>query len=689
MPLRALEAEDLLRLRFLGEPELSPDGSRLLAVETTVDPRRNRYRSRLIAVDPLEGGTPLPWTNPPEEGRDRHPCFSPGGRQVAFFSDRSGSDQIWLMPAGGGEARQLTRVKGITDFAWLDERRLLLTVREGRDGPEPPDPKEEGPLPEEAGAQRERYTRDVRVIDRIFYRIDTVGYIFQERSHLFLLDLAEMPADGEPAGPERLRRLTGPGEYDDEEAAPSPDGRQVAYVSRRDDMHPDLTDLYVVPAEGGEPRRLSAGGGGVGSPSWSPDGARIAYLFSRKHPDGSQGNAEVWLVAADGSSPARSLSGGTDRSFLDASIGDTRGHDGGARLAWSADGGRIYALVSDRGSTRLFGLAVADGRAEALTPEEPSLFGVAWPRDRSFFVALGTDARTPCDLWRGRPDEEGLRRLTRINAELLDSVDLGAPEHFTFRAKPGSPEVDGWLLRPADNGPQARPVPAVLEVHGGPAAMYTGAFFFEFQLLRARGFAVLWSNPRGSEGYGEAFRNSIHGRWGTDDFEDVMALLDAGLARGGLDPERVGIAGGSYGGFMTNWAVSHTDRFRAAVTMRSVVNWESDFGSGDFGFLDDEMFGGALPWRDPEPYRRMSPLTYVDRIRTPLLILHAENDWRCPIEQGEQLYAALKKLGRTVRFVRYPGESHELSRSGKPWHRVDRLERIVGWFEEYLAGPRG
>ncbi|MDI3297980.1 MAG: S9 family peptidase [Bacillota bacterium] len=686
---RALEAEDLFRLRFLGEPELSPDGSRLLCVETTVDPKANGYRSRLVALDPRRGGAPLPWSNPPEGHSDRHPRFSPGGRQVAFLSDRSGSDQVWVMPADGGEARQLTQVKGIAAFAWLDEGRLLLTVREGRDGPEPPEPKEEGPAPDDPAAQRRRYTRDVRVIDRIFYRVDTVGYVYKERSHLFLLDLARLPADGEPAGPGRLRRLTGPGEYDDEEAEPSPDGRLVAYVSRRDEAHPDLSDLYVVPSEGGEPRRLTAGVGAARAPAWSPDGDRIAYLFARKHPDGSWGNEEAWLAEVAGAAPARVLSGGYDRSLVDASLGDTRGHDGGGRPAWSADGSRLYALASDRGATRLVAVDVTSGGVEVLSEEEPSLLAVAWPRDRSFFVALGTEALAPCDLWRGRPGEPGLERLTRINGELLDGIDLGVPERFTFRARPGSPEIDGWLLRPAGNGPQAEaPAPAVLEVHGGPAMMYTGAFFFEFQLLRAHGFAVLWSNPRGSEGYGEAFRNAIHGRWGTDDFEDVMALLDAGLARGGLDPARVGIAGGSYGGFMTNWAVGHTDRFRAAVTMRSVVNWESDFGTGDYGFLDDEMFGGALPWRDPEPYRRMSPLTYVERIRTPLLILHSENDWRCPVEQAEQLYAALKKLGRTVLFVRYPEESHELSRSGQPWHRLDRLERIVGWFEQYLR-PAG
>ncbi|MBX5464165.1 MAG: S9 family peptidase [Clostridia bacterium] len=689
MTLRALEAEDLFRLRFLGEPELSPDGSRLLCVETTIDPKRNGYRSRLVAFDPERGGPPRPWTNPPEGRSDRHPRYSPGGGQVGFLSDRSGSNQLWLMPADGGEARQVTQVKGIADFAWVDERRLLLTVREGEEGPEPPEPEEEGPPPDEAAAQRKRYTRDVRVVDRIFYRIDSVGYIHRERSHLFLLDLSELPAGGEPAGPERLRRLTGPGGWDDEEARPSPDGRRVAFVSRRDEAHPDLTDLYVLSLEGGEPRRLTAGGGGVGEPAWSPDGERIAFLFARKNPDGSSGNAEAWWVPADGSGAAQPLSAGYDRSLVDASLGDTRGHDGGAPLVWSPDGSRLYALASDRGATRLVAVEVGGGRVETLTGEEPSLFGIAWPRDRSFFVALGTEALAPCDLWRGRPGEGGLRRLSRINGELLDGIDLGVPERFTFRARPGSPEIDGWLLRPAGNGPEAGvPAPVVLEVHGGPAMMYTGAFFFEFQLLRARGFAVLWSNPRGSEGYGEAFRNAIHGRWGTDDFEDVMALLDAGLARGGLDPERAGIAGGSYGGFMTNWAVGHSDRFRAAVTMRSVVNWESDFGTGDFGFLDDEMFGGALPWRDPEPYRRMSPLTYVEAIRTPLLILHSENDWRCPIEQAEQLYAALKKLGRTVLFVRYPGESHELSRSGKPWHRLDRLERIAGWFEQYLR-PAG
>ncbi|PZN07416.1 MAG: peptidase S9 family protein, partial [Bacillota bacterium] len=293
----------------------------------------------------------------------------------------------------------------------------------------------------------------------------------------------------------------------------------------------------------------------------------------------------------------------------------------------------------------------------------------------------------------GRDEPAGeIRSATRLsvaNERLLADVEVVEPETFTFQSD--GKLLDGWLLRPVGFEP-GKKYPAILHIHGGPMFMYGYAFCHELQLLAARGYAVFFTNPRGSQGYGQEFCTAIRGDWGNRDYRDLMACVDAVLERFDfIDPERLGVAGSSYGGYMTNWIVTHTDRFRAAVTMDCIANGYSFFGTSDLGY--DDLFGlGVPPWEDPLRYLEMSPLHHIARCKTPLLIMHSEMDLRCPIEQAEQLYTALKVRGVPTEFVRFPGESHGLSLGGKPWHRVYRLDRIVEWFDRYLqpaSGPRG
>jgi acylaminoacyl-peptidase len=274
------------------------------------------------------------------------------------------------------------------------------------------------------------------------------------------------------------------------------------------------------------------------------------------------------------------------------------------------------------------------------------------------------------------------RRLTELNAALFAEVELAKQEEFAFRGADGW-DLQGWVIRPARTTPEER-LPTILEIHGGPSAMYGYSFFMEFQMLAARGYAVVFSNPRGSTGYGRVFSSAVTYDWGGKDYEDIMAGLDAAIARGGIDPQRLGVAGGSYGGFMTNWAVGHTDRFTAAVTMRCLANAASFFGTSDAGWwlAVDEM--GATPWEDLDKLMRHSPITYVANIHTPLLILHSDNDLRCPISEGEQMFAALKYLGRETKLVKFEGQSHDLSRNGHPRSRVIRLHEILNWFQRYI-----
>jgi dipeptidyl aminopeptidase/acylaminoacyl peptidase len=332
-------------------------------------------------------------------------------------------------------------------------------------------------------------------------------------------------------------------------------------------------------------------------------------------------------------------------------------------VAVPAGGGGAVNLVE--GDHQICAFHVTpDGRRAALVMADPVNPGEVYALDLE-----GDRAGTP-------------RCLTDLNADLFAEVQVLEPERLRIKSSDDI-TVEGWVLKPPGFSKE-RKHPLILQIHGGPHAQYGSVLFHEFQVLAGLGYVVLYMNPRGSQGYGEDFARAINEAWGDRDYMDLMEAVDAILEEGYIDEKRMGVAGGSYGGYMTNWIVGHTDRFAAAVTMRSVVNMESFFGSSDFGFEMRNELGGA-PWQRRELYRKLSPITYVENIKTPLLIIHSEQDHRCPIEQAEQLYAALRALKREVLFIRYPEEGHGLSRGGKPEHRVDRLQRIIEWFSSVTA----
>ena len=695
---RRMRPEDLLRLRWAGEVAIEPSGLAVVYVESRMHGQDNRYRRRLVRVRAGEAAEPLT-----QGEHDHAPAWSPDGRGLAFLRHEGEEAQIWLLPAAGGEARALTSVAGgIGAFAWSPDGRHIAAVAHldgrgvvARAEGEPSGAGEARPgaavggLPgdsDDLETLYERHNRDVRITDELFYKLDGEGYFTARRGQLVVLDVARALAleEGRTAA---LRQLTF-GPYRHAGAVWSGDGRTLYCLSdhRPDhDREPWRKAVYRVPIDGGEAVQVSPlGAVSISDLAVRPDGAEIAYVLHRRE-DAGYDNGELWLQGGNGGVPRR-VAAQLDRPFGVHLAADVLG-GGRSGLGYAPDGRSLLTTVSDEGRVHLVRIDAETGAVTRLgSDEDVSVAAYAVDRAGRYVATIRTSPSMPGDVYRLDLEGGTVERLTDLNRTLFDEVALSEPERFTAIAPDGT-AVGGWVMRPYGFTAEGR-YPTALEIHGGPVGMYGQAYMHEFQVLAAAGYAVVYGNPRGSTGYGKAFCEAIRFRWGERDYMDVMALVDAAIARyAWIDADRLGVLGGSYGGYMTNWVVGHTDRFKAAVTMRSVVEWGALMGTGDLGPEWPERPGGEPPWRDDDWYRQQSPLTYVDNIVTPLLIEHQEGDLRCPVEQGEMLYTAVRFLGRApVRFVRYPGEFHGMSRSGQPMHRVHRLRQILDWFGRYLGG---
>ena len=651
-----LTPEDLYEFRFLTDAQISPDGSRVAYAVKLANASRDGYRGAIWLV-PFEGSRDAVQLTG-GAAQDSSPRWSPDGSRLAFLSDRGDPPKgrkrapknVYLLDLAGGEARQLTAfADDCADLVWSpDGRALAFVVRDPKEGED---------------------TDGVRVYDRLRYKTDEGGLGDGRRKHVWLAFV-----DG--ASPRRLTE----GDWDDTQPEFSADGGEIAFVSNRTaerDIN-TVADIHVTSLAGAV-RRITDGKGAYGNPSWSPDGAAISCYGTDRAIGSAARNIHLWVFPREGG-PGRDLLAGWDRTVGSSVISDMRAYIQTLPPAWTADR-RILFVGSDQGSANAYSCSAegADVRAETMGPQQV----VSWSldRERRRYAAVVASAIDPGNVFVGAVGGE-MRRLSRLNAELLRTRYLAPPERIEFTGADGW-QIEGWLLRPRGFDPSRR-WPLVLEIHGGPHTAYGHSFFHEFQVLAGRGYAVLYTNPRGSHAYGERFVTACVGDWGGKDFEDLMAAVDHVAAMGWVDERRLYVTGGSYGGFMTNWILGHTDRFRAAATQRSISNNVSAFGTSDIGwhFWEHEM-GAATPWRDERKLIERSPLSYVTRITTPLLILHAERDLRCPIEQAEQLFAALKVLGKEAVFVRFPEDNHDLTRAGKPSHRVEHCRRIADWFDAH------
>jgi dipeptidyl aminopeptidase/acylaminoacyl peptidase len=663
--------EDIFEIAVWGQLVFDPARPRLYGTESRADKRTNTMHRRIVLFETgpgLQDQAPVPLTTGTS---DAHPLPSPDGRWLAFVSRRSGSAQLWRLPLAGGEAIQTTFLQGgISDYAWSPDGQGVVVVAHIEDGCLAREAAAVQPGEQASDAELLAfYNREVRQIDHQYYKLDGEGFFDRGRDQLVWVPLLGAPVlltNGrdhycEPifaAGGECLYCLRHA--YDPESGHP-----QVRRVRRLDWTTRAWTELAL--------------------PEWSitglalsGDGSHLAFCATKPE---ELGYGLTTLYRYD----LRTCSLTDLSSQLDRSVGDDSSTDvpvtADARPVWHGDA--VLMLVSDAGRVGLANFA--GGNVEYLWEERRVVYDFAC-RDDDVALAI-SDPVHPSGLCLARLGmEAGATQFapTPWDGSSADGTDMRGPVQPTelWATAPDGTRVHTWFLCPPGPGPH----PVILEIHGGPMVMYGYRYFHEFQCLVQAGYAVVYTNPRGSQGYGHRFCDAIVGQWGDKDYGDILAGLDAALAAGtNLDARRVGVAGGSYGGFMVNWMISHTRRFQAAVTMRSVVNRFSAMGSSDMGWLRVPQYGQGPWWEEPEPYWQQSPLRYVSAIDTPLLIEHQEQDLRLPIEQGEQLYSALKYLGKTVELLLYPGESHGMSRTGKPWHRVHRLHAIVNWFDRHLA----
>ncbi len=677
---RGYAPEHYYDLVVVGDVAVSPDGANVAFTVTTVVEDENR-RHREIWVQPLSGGradgNAFPVTSSNEESSG--PRWSPDGSLLSFSSSRGDDpNPIWFVRVRGpgGEAFHIEGVDGAP--VWSPDGASIAYVKAPER--ETPGDADASPLEREGWIAPDAVSRtldatrfDGRVVTSMRYKQDgrlafQPHYLTREKRQLMVVG-----ADG--GTPTQLTQVA----FDVGNPVWSEDGRVIFFTGdeRQDDEldSENTGDIWAVDINVGTVRRLTSNPGTESAPAISPDGRRMAFLSSPAR--GSQSDLLVAEIGPDGSFRGEPANLTADWDLRP-----------GAPM-WSADGTSVLFSAGVAGDSHLFRASVGPAagpptadRVQQVTRGARRLSSFSFSDAGDVMAFTATDPVTPTELYVGPGDGSSEQKVTGFNDGWLSDVTLMPAEELTWTAEDGT-VIQGWMVRPV-NFRQGGSFPMVLKIHGGPHSAYGNTFFPTFHVLSAAGFFVLYTNPRGSSGYGHAFQYATRGEWGIVDREDYLAGVETALAAyPEIDANRLGVSGGSYGGFMTNWLTATTERFHAAVTSRSITNWESWWGTSDAQGLTEYEFYGP-PWEQRDLYRRLSPISYVENVTAPTLIIHSEQDYRTPIGDGEQWFMSLMKLGVPVELVRYPRSSHGLSRTGEPWLLVDRLERIRSWFEHFL-----
>ncbi len=644
---RNLTVDDYFRIQRVSDPQISPDGKWVAFVVSTMDLEEDESESRIWMM-PVEGGEAIPMTA--KGSSASRPRWSPDGKYLSFLAARDGGKaQVWTLFRKGGDSVQLTEVaQGVKSYDWSpDGGRLLLTLQD-------PKPRE---IKDDNGDDKKE-TPKPWVIDRLQFKQDYIGYLDRRRTHLYVFDVES----------KTTTQITS-GDFDDSAPVWSPDGKSVAFVSNRTDEpdHNYNTDIWVVaadnPDQGKTLLQVTHNPGADSSPTWSPDGKSIAYISITDMDALVYATPHLAVVSSKGGE-ANVLTEKLDRHM--------------SNPRFSLDGESICFVLEDSGERQLACIPAGGGTVERLVTGSQIINEFEIGKDGTI-AALVTGPHLPPEVFiytRGV-----LKQLSHANQKLLSEVRLGAVEEIRFKSKDGT-EIEAFMVKPPAFDPSFR-YPALLRIHGGPVSQYDYGFNFQAQLFAADGYVVVLPNPRGSSGYGQDFSLGIWKSWGEKDYEDVLASVDYVIERGFADPDRLGVGGWSYGGLLTNHVIVKTGRFKAAITGAGSTLYVANYGHDEYQRWWEYELG--VPWKEENRkiWEKLSPFNYVENVTTPTLIVGGEKDWNVPILNSEQLYQALKRLGRVTLLVVYPGEFHGI---GKPSYIKDLYERYLDWYGKYVKG---
>ncbi len=662
MALKSIRPEDLYDMKTVSYCRISPDGKYVVYVEHRVEKKTEKKYANLWIMR-TNSGKPRQFTFGNQT--DAQPVWSPDSKSIAFLSNRNGAERmsLYVIPVNGGEARVVSDMKGsFGTLYWAPDGKTIYCSFTKTD-------------PEVLEREKDEQKKKLGVVDRVYtsvhFKNDGGGYVAKEKAHLWSINIKTG----------KTHQITD-GNHNEYDFSVSPDGKWFAVCANHNEdpaMVPHLTDLWLLPVKGGAFKKIPTPEGGKYSPVFSPDGNTIAYLGS-EYAETWNKYSNLWIVPADGSKKPVCVGESRDVNRSVATLTDSA-NAMAEDPVWSPDGKEVFVHYSHHGATHVCAINIETGKERDITSGRGVVGSFSLDKTCRILAFVWHTQTNPCDVYLQKVGETIAVQKTAVNKPLLSKRFVQEPEEVWFDGKEG--KLQGWILKPHDFDPKKK-YPSILYIHGGPHLQYGYMMFHEFYVHAANGYVVYYTNPHGSDGYGEKFMNSIHNDWGSIDYDDFMLWSDHMAKQPYIDKDRMGVTGGSYGGYMTNWIIGHTTRYKAAVTARCVSNFLSMWGSSDFNWGFQRIMNNLPPWEDTENYWRLSPMKYMGNAKTPTMVIHNEKDMRCEIEQGEQVFVALRRLGVPTELVRFPDEPHGLSRNGRTDRRIARMNHIARWFHTYL-----